>query len=339
MNSVREGMTGKVVVGKAAAAICVLAVFACVVLLAPAAHAGTLRGWKSGVFASYGPAGDEQFAAWRGAPVQTATDYLESADWRAIEDPAWDIWAWRQAPSVQPVFSVPMWPSTGGSLAAAAAGRYNAHFAAMARHLIAGGLGWAIIRLGWEFNASWYPWAVQNARQAGKYAEAWRQIVGTIERVRGEHFAFDWSMTVSNGGVNPALAYPGNSYVSTVGMDVYDWNRPGPGASPGQRWNQLVGQRYGLAWQARFATAHDKPVSFPEWAVVYEPLDPWAGGGDDPTFVQDMYAWFASHHTAFEDYFDADADLVDYGLTTGTGEFAQSSTLYRSLYSGSSYSP
>lgn len=326
-------MTGKAIVGKAAAAICVLAA------LAPAAHAGTVRDWKSGVFAGYGPAADEQFATWRGAPVQTATDYLESTDWDDIENPAWDIWAWRQSPGIQPVFSVQMWPNTGGSLAAAAAGRYNAHFAAMARRLIAGGLGSAIIRLGWEFNAAWYPWSVHNAREASQYAEAWRQIVGTIKRVRGGHFGFDWSMTISTGGINPARAYPGNAYVSSIGMDVYDWNSPTSNENPSQRWKEIVGDRYGLTWQARFAAAHHKPVSFPEWAVAYELLAPLAGGGDDPTFIQNMYDWFATHHTAFEDYFDADANFVDYGLTTGNGMFARSTALYKRLYAGSSYSP
>jgi hypothetical protein len=208
----------------------------------------------------------------------------------------------------------------------------------MARRLIAGGLGSAIIRLGWEFNASWYPWSAHNARQALQYAEAWRQIVGAIKQVQGAHFGFDWSMTISTGGVNAARAYPGNAYVTSIGMDVYDWNQP-PTQSPSQRWQEIVGERYGLAWQARFAAAHHKPVSFPEWAVVYDPLDPEAGGGDDPTFIQNMYDWFASHRTAFEDYFDTDADLVDYGLTSGDGALAQSTALYKSLYSGSSYSP
>jgi Glycosyl hydrolase family 26 len=342
-------MTGKAIVGKAATASCVLAALALAALApaarAPAAHAGTLRDWKSGVFAGYGPFADEQFAIWRGAPVQTATDYLEAADWHAIENPSWDILAWRQAPSIQPVFSVPMWPNTGGSLAAAAAGHYNAYFAALARRLVAGGLGSAIIRLGWEFNASWYPWSAQTARRASQYAEAWRQIVGTIKHVRGERFGFDWSMTIDGGGVDPARAYPGNSYVTSIGMDVYDWNQSAANhqnpasVGPSRRWNAIVSERYGLAWQARFAAAHHKPVSFPEWAVVYDPLDPAAGGGDDPTFVQNMYDWFASHDTAFEDYFDVDADAVDYGLTTGNGQFAQSTALYKSLYSGSTYSP
>lgn len=327
------GSTGKALAAVVATIVCVL------LAMAPPSEATGARHWKSGVFAGFGPTADEAFAAWRGAPVQTATDYLESADWREIEDPAWDIWAWRQAVGVQPVLSVPLWANVGGSLAQAAAGAYNGHFAAMARRLVAGHLGSAIIRLGWEFNGTWYPWSVQDAAEAKLYAKAWRQIVGAIRGVHGEHFSFDWSMTVSSGGIDPALAYPGDAYVNSVGMDVYDLDETAPGESPSQRWNDIVNRGYGLAWQARFAAAHRKPVSFPEWAVASELLDPSWSGGDDPSFVQDMYNWFAGHDTAFEDYFDADAGLNDYGLTTGNGLFPDSAALYRSLYSGSTYSP
>jgi hypothetical protein len=318
----------------------VVATVACLLsAIAPTAQAASPRHWKSGVFAGYLPSADEAFATWRGAPVQTATEYLESADWQQIEDPAWDIRAWREAPSIQPVLTVPLWPGGDGSLAGTAAGAYNGHFAAMARHLVAGGLGSAIIRLGWEFNGNWYPWSVQNAAEAKLFAKAWRQIVGTIQRVRGGHFSFDWSMTVASGGLDPALAYPGNAYVSSIGMDVYDLDESAPGESPSRRWSEIVNLGYGLAWQARFAAAHHKPVSFAEWAVAYELLDPSWSGGDDPTFIQNMYDWFAGHDTAFEDYFDVDSGLSNYGLTTGSGQFPDSTALYRSLYSGSTYSP
>ena len=331
-------MIGKAFTAAVAVVVCALLV------IAPTTQAASVRHWKSGVFAGYGPWGDEAFATWRGAPVQTATDYLESADWHQIEDPAWDIRAWREAPSIQPVLSIPMWPGVGGSLAQAATGAYNGHFEAMARRLVAGGLNSAIIRLGWEFNGPWYSWSVQNSAQAKLFAKAWRQIVGTIRRVRGEHFNFDWSLIVSSGGVNPALAYPGDAYVSSIGMDVYDLDETAQNESASQRWNDIVNHGYGLAWQARFAAAHQKPVSFAEWAVAYDLLDPSRGGGDDPSFVRNMYDWFASHDTAFENYFDADPGLTgfglsDYGLTTGNGLFTASAALYRSLYSGSTYSP
>jgi hypothetical protein len=255
-------------------------------------------------------------------------------NWSLIENPAWDIAAWSSDPTVQPVLSMPMWPNTGGSLAEAASGADNAHWAALAKNLIAGGLGTAILRIGWEFNGSWYPWSVLNATDAAAFAQAWRQIVGTIQRVPGQHFGFDWSMTASAGGVNPALAYPGDSYVTTVDMDVYDWNQTA-GSTPAQRWHDTVTNGYGLAWQASFAAAHRKPISFAEWALAYNPAYPAAGGGDDPLCIQNMYNLFASHYTAFENYFDVDSMGLDFGITTGNGVFPNATALYRKLYSGS----
>ena len=55
------------------------------------------------------------------------------------------------------MYSVPLLPKDGSTLAAGASGAYDAHFETMARELVAQGQGDAIIRLGWEFNGSWYP--------------------------------------------------------------------------------------------------------------------------------------------------------------------------------------
>jgi hypothetical protein len=104
-----------------------------------AAQAATARTWKSGVFHGYGPTGDLQFATWRGSAIQTATDFIGGDDWSQIENPAWHIAAWRPVPAVQPVLTIQLWPATGGSLTEAASGAYNAHFATMAKNLVAGG--------------------------------------------------------------------------------------------------------------------------------------------------------------------------------------------------------
>ncbi len=108
--------------GKASARLLVIALLALLIaaIVSPAgALASATRTWKSGVFAGYGPAPDEQFATWRGAPIQTATDYLESANWSQIEDPVWDIDEWQQAPQIQPVLTIPAvaeqrWIAVGG---------------------------------------------------------------------------------------------------------------------------------------------------------------------------------------------------------------------------------
>jgi hypothetical protein len=292
--------------------------------------------WPSGAFVGYGGQGLSGFADWRGAPVSKATDYIGADNWSEIEDPAWTIAAWAADPAVVPDLSVPMWPATGGSLAQAAAGAYDPYFTTLAENLIAGGLGSVGIRLGWEFNGSWYRWSVTTPAQAAEYARAWQQIVTAMRSVSGAHFSFDWCPNLQPSGIDPALAYPGDTYVTEIGMDVYDWNESAPGETATQRWSDIVNLGYGLAWQAQFATAHGKPIAFPEWGLVDDLLAPDNAGGDDPLFVRNMFAWFQTHNVAFEDYFDSDAPSMglQYGLTTGNGAFPLASAMYQALYSG-----
>jgi beta-mannanase len=304
---------------------------------ASAAAVNPVRYWRSGVFDGYGPLGDAQFAAWRGVTIQTATDWIGSDNWGQIENPSWSIAQWATDKAVQPDLTVALWPSTGGSLAAAATGAYNAHFVALARNLVAGGLGSASVRLGWEFNGSWYPWSVTTPADAANFASAWRQIVTAMRTVPGQNLSFDWSPTLNPGGLDPTLSYPGNAYVTDIGLDVYDWNETA-NASPAQRWSQLVNNGYGLAWQANFAAAHSKPIAFPEWGLVADPANPAAAGGDDTLFIQNMHSWFGAHNTTFENYFDADPGTgQDYGITTGNGLFPQATALYKKLYSTQGY--
>jgi hypothetical protein len=290
------------------------------------------RTWRSGVFSGT-PNADIRFGTWRGSPVQLGTDYLAQDSWAVIENPTTAITSWQKQPSITPVLSVPLWPqNSGDSLALAATGADNAHWAALGRNLVAGGLAGAIIRPGWEFNGTWYPWSVATPADAANFAAAWRQIVGTLQATPGQHFGFDWCPTHSAGGIDPALAYPGDAYVTTVGMDVYDFNfRTSP--TPEQRWDDIVNVPYGLRWQAAFAAAHGKPVSFAEWGLVNVATTPSAGGNDDPAFVQHMYDWFSSHRTAFENYFNSDTTTgTFYGIYTIANQFPNAAALYRKLW-------
>jgi hypothetical protein len=299
----------------------------------PSASIATPPPWVSGVYAGSGPSGDLNFGAWRGDPVQTGTDYLPQGSWDAITNPTWAIQHWGAQTAITPVLSMPLWPQSGGSLAAAASGAYNDHFATLAKNLVAGGLSHSVLRIAWEFNAPWYRWHAGNAAQAVQFAQAWRQIVGAMQAVPGQHFSFDWCSYPMATSYDLADAYPGDAYVTEIGSDVYDWSSVAR-QSPADRWSALVHGPNGLAWQANFAAAHHKPLSFPEWGLVSKPLAPSAAGNDDPAFVLHMYDWFRDHNLAFEDYFDSDnsPNAVFYGLTTGNGQFPKATALYQKLF-------
>lgn len=287
------------------------------------------QGWGSGVYAGHKPADDEAFAKWRGSEIQVATDFMGPGSWLQFKHPLVVLLAWRYDKPLRLVLSVPMWPSSGGSLSAAAAGDYNGYYQRLAASLGHDGRGDTIVRLGWEFNTPYFRWQAADRKQAQRYAEAWRQAVGAMRSVAGQHFQFVWNPNLADDGVDPALGYPGDSYVDDIGLDVYDRSLHAT-ESPWQRWDGLVHQRYGLAWQAQFAGAHHKPLAFPEWGVVHDP-DIDTAGEDDPFFVRQMHDWFASHDTAFECYFDdSSAHGAEFDLEGDA--FPKAAAVYRQLF-------
>lgn len=297
--------------------------------------------WQSGAFSGFGPGPDKAFGTWRGLAPAVGVDYLPENSWASMDDPTWEIGQWTSsnAKGITPLFSLPLWPSKGTySFAEAAAGDYNQYFVTLAKNLVSAGLGNAILRLAWEPDGNWYRWSITNELQAQQYAEAWRQIVGAIQQVPGQHFGFDWCMNmIPVTGWSPADAYPGNQYVTEIGEDVYDFNQPGvPNQAPADRWNFLVNHPYGLAWQASFAAAHGKPISFPEWGLVAKPTDPQKVGGDDPMFIQNMHNWFMNHNTALESYFNSiNAGAQLFYAVNGDGaalNFPKALAVYKTLF-------
>jgi hypothetical protein len=291
--------------------------------------------WRSGVFAGYNPEADESFGQWRGGAVQTATNYMPAVTWAQIANPQRLLKSWQDNPNLQLVLSVPMWPMSGGDMVLAAAGVYNSYFEQLASALISAGRADTIIRIGWEFNTPYFRWAVTTPAQARQYAAAWRRIVTAMRSVSGERFSFVWNPDLTNHGVDPAKAYPGDGYVTDIGLDVYDRSR-GLGATPKERWQELVNAKYGLAWQARFAATHGKALAYPEWGLVSRPDILSTAGGDDPYFIEHIYRWFSRHDTEFEDYFDNDPVRSDASFAITNGEFPQAAATYRRLFSSGS---
>jgi len=305
-------------------------------------HATTRAPWRSGVFAGFSAERDRSFGGWRGSPITSITDYQAGYSWTALVESSRLIHTWQgHHRGLLMSFSIPLWAGLGTHYAAAASGYYNGHFKAMARRLVAAGLGHAVLRLGWEFNGGWFGWGVSRAKarklydyRATSIARAWRQIVPAIRSVPGAHFTFDWCVAAGPHFRRVALAYPGDSYVDFIGEDVYDWNRDGWGRTPQARWHAIVHQGTGLAWQAKFAARHHKAISFPEWALVSDWMAPNQAGEDDPYFVGHMHHWFMTHDVAYENYFDHNTGLgVEFALDTNNGKFNLARALYQRLWS------
>src|SRR2546423_2037201 len=89
------------------------------------------------------------FESWNGGEKASyALDFLAMDSWSSIANPGWWADAWKTS-GYRVSYSVPMLPSSGGTLATGATGAYNSTFDSMARALVARGQGNAILRFGW----------------------------------------------------------------------------------------------------------------------------------------------------------------------------------------------
>jgi hypothetical protein len=270
--------------------------------------------WASGVYPQDGtPAGAAAFAVWRGRQLDVVDAWSARATWAQIDDPTWLYQRWKGEPYTM-AFGVAMLPEDvpGVSLQACADGAYNAYWREFGTVISSYGLGDSIIRLGWEFNGNWYVWQATNPTA---WADCWRQIV-TSARSTAPKLKWDWDVNrgVSAGLADPALAYPGNAYVSMIGIDSYDsW----PPATTAAGWQRQLNGPQGLNYWLNFAKAHGKLLSVPEWGNVAIGTD---AGADDAQYVNDMRAFFAANASeiAFECNFQGTKSTTGASYGAGT---------------------
>ena len=241
-----------------------------------------------------------------GGQVRYAMDFLDGSSWASISDPNWFASQWAGS-GFKMIWGVPILPNSGGSLAQGASGAYNTYFVTLAQRLVADGQGSSIIRLGWEFNGGWFPWAANG--QAAAFVQYWKNIVTSMRSVAGQQFQFEWNPTRGDLGVgNLANYYPGDAYVDIIGLDVYDTQWP---SMPGNatEWNTILTEPYGLNWLTSFAASHGKPVSLPEWGLWNDGSA--QGSGDNATFVNEMMQWISTNNVV-------NAIFWDYGTSSSS---------------------
>jgi hypothetical protein len=183
-----------------------------------------------------------------------------------------------------------------------------------------------VIRLGWEFNGSWMPWAAG----AGGYTAAYRHVV-TLMRSVSSSFKFDWCTAWGENSTAPDSVYPGDDVVDIIGMDVYNRYYAPADADPVHRWNTLLTANYGLNWLVAFAKLHDKPISIPEWGTgEWTAGDGGTGGGDDPLFIANMAAFMGANNTAYCSYWDINAG--SYNACVSDGEHPLSGAALKTAF-------
>lgn len=253
----------------------------------------------------------EAYERWLGRRVDQTLEFIS---WDVLsKGTTWGVKCWAKAGRTNVVYSLPMLPNDkSATLADGAAGKFDQLFRNYAQKLVENGFGNAIVRIGWEFNADWYSWAAKHDPQS--WIAYWRRIVTTMRAVPGAAFKFDWTAAGGWSSFRAEDAWPGDEYVDIIGLDFYN-NFRRPDVTPQERWRQRMSAPHGLAWHRRFATAHGKPMSYPEWGTGTGRNT--HGGDDDPYFIEQMARWIAANDVAYHNYWDFKASIFDSKLSDG----------------------
>ena len=194
-------------------------------------------------------------------------------------------------------------------LSETAEGAWDSYYQLVARHLATGGYGDAVVRLGHEMTGPFYPWSAQGNGDA--YIRAFRHV-HDVMRVVAPELRFEWNAARNTFAEHGPDAYPGDEYVDVIGLDTYyDPLKGDPVPLVEDVWTR----RYAAVLQEHlaFAQAHDKPVSYAEWAV---------GGVDDPAYIHRMRGWFEAlptsgpGHLLYQSYWNVTSEKYDLALRT-----------------------
>jgi Glycosyl hydrolase family 26 len=181
-----------------------------------------------------------------------------------------------------------------------AAGAFVGHAKALARNLVAAGLGDSVIRLAHEANGTWYADSVgATKRDFALWREMWRKTAIAMRSVPGAHFKFDWCINAVTRPIPLSDYYPGDDVVDIVGIDAYD-----AGVPAGQpRWSTIYDRPFGIKDLLDFAKAHGKPLSIPEWGIAAKSA--FQSGGDDPAYINGIARVVRDNPVAYQAYFYA----------------------------------
>ena len=247
-----------------------------------------------GIYESQDPNLIAPYTQWAGRAPDNVLNYINNDSWSGFASSVpWQVQRWQGA-GVASIWSVPLtvW---GTSLEQVATGAYDSYFQAAANALaqaVPSKDGNIYVRLGWEFNGTWMPWAAQGHEAA--FIKTFQDVVDIFRSV-SDKFKFVWDVNEGGSTIDPAKAYPGDHYVDVVGMDTY-YNKAYNSADPAKAFQDKVVEPYGLQWQQDFAAAHGKPTAISEWGVQTD---------DSAPFVKAMADWMSSHHMVYGNYWDS----------------------------------
>ena len=245
------------------------------------------------------------------------------------------------------------------------------HFVALGTHIAEWHYKSVIVRMDYEFDGGWDPYGNLHGmpNMPANFIKAWQNVVTTVRKTVHDKdpsisVKFLWNPTDANVQITSADYYPGDGFVDYIGFDNYDFEYNGdyksgvqPDAATSQKaWDSVIGKR--AQWFAEFASAANSakrpggvagrsvPLIVGEWGLWQVEPNGRPAGGDDPTYIQNMYDWMCKHNVYMECYFETPSDgrstLWPGGYPVGTAAnpswgkggtpYPKSAALYRTLF-------
>ncbi|MDR7321801.1 MULTISPECIES: hypothetical protein [Catenuloplanes] len=273
--------------------------------------------WSSGVNPQeQSTARADQFAAFRGAPVDNVVLFPPRDNWTTLSNPQWiadGLPTGFDAARDDLVMTVPLWPGSNsvGSTGTQAQWRNLAD-------VIETKDPNAYVRLGWEMNLPASYWALTDANRATWQASFVQAVQWMKAAAPGLRIVWNpnkgGDQTCNN--CSRAVFQAVKSLVDVYGIDSYDsWPPATNAANRAVHLNDLLGE------SLAYAKANGKPFAVPEWGVACNTGGcQWAGnaGGDNPLYIRDYLGFFNAHAAdlAFESYFDEPAAYIRSALST-----------------------
>jgi hypothetical protein len=278
----------------------------------------------------------EAFCTWRGRDCEVAHVYTDRTSWQAMtRGTGWTFDNFAGFPG-QLVVSQGLLPEGhNADLAACAAGAHDQDWRDFGTLMVQKGRAASVVRLGWEFNATFMPWGATDTKL---WKACYRHAALAI-RSTNPSVILDWTINSHGtpseicGGVS-TNCYPGDDVVDIIGIDNYDM---APSASSSADFDRIAAAPDGLTWIYNFAKRHGKKFSVGEWGVA--PGSKHNRSGENPPFIRWMHAWFAAHAAdlAYEAYFNDCAADVESNLHRRAGpdcarQSVNAATVYKSLF-------
>lgn len=246
--------------------------------------------WNDGIFYEGGTVTSANaFAAWRNRPLDAIMYFVGRQNWNEMLWMRDDLTDW---PGYR-IVSIPSQPSNMNN-STTAAGQNNQWWRDYGT--LMKNKGWndgrTIIRLNWEGNGDWNPYAY-NKPNAGSFVQAYKNVVDSI-RATAPNTIFDLTVNKDNriSGVNwqTQIFLPLIDHFDIAGLD---WYSHGPAQFSQGQFDQAANQDPGGESVAAFCRANDKKMWLQEWAVSRgDPSAGYPGTGDDPNWYDKSWVWF-----------------------------------------------